>query len=424
MTHRPLGDSTSSLKPQCLLAPQLSNRKTFKRIKTGMLPTSCAKLNIKSTHSPSTTPRCLQGIVRLEVTDTGVGIPEKEISKLFEPFSQAEESQKYGVGTGLGLWIVKSIAVAMKGNAAIYSKPQGGTSVVVAVVMTVKQDASKKSRFSKAEMHENLRKDLRMIQWTGLNVLLADSDDKTIIMAQEFFEYEGVKVWTAHTGLEVLDIVPKIKPEVLLCDWKLPLLGGRALLTKLRDLELAHGLKKTSVVVMSRDPLPENELLPDQIAGHVAKPIKLCALKETLEAALGQRQQPRTGLEKARRQGVLVVDDDPFCNHVCKANLERAAHHCYQAQSVADATACYIAERENIGVVILDSLLPDGNGADIARAIRAHEEHVRCEEVKLICVSGNGEETMRAEYEGIQVELFLVKPISFPFLLEQLKRLL
>jgi DNA-binding response OmpR family regulator len=412
------------LQSECLVAPPLSGRKAFKRIKTGKIPKTCTKLNVQSPCSPSITSRCLQGIVRVEVGDTGVGIPERELAKLFEPFAQTEDSQKYGTGTGLGLWIVKSIVNAMKGRVAIYSKPQRGTRVVVAVPMMVKAESPKESTFSKAAIHENLCKELRLIQWAGLNLLLADSDDKTIIMVQEYFEHEGVKVWTAHTGLEVLDIVQKIKPEVLLCEWKLPLLGGSALLDKLRDLEQARGLKKTCVVVMSKEVPSQSDLLQEQIAGHVAKPIKLCALKDTLEAVLAQRQQSKPGLEKTRRKGVLVVDDDPFCNHVCKANLERAAHHCSQAQTVADAIACYIAEIESIGAIILDSLLPDGSGVDIARAIRAHEARLQHEEVKLICVSGNSEDSIRAEYEGINVELFLVKPINFPFLLEQLKRLL
>ena len=85
--------------------------------------------------------------VRIEVVDTGVGIPEEKLNTIFESFSQADASvtRKYG-GTGLGLTIVKQLVELQKGSIAVQSKEHVGSSFIVLIPFAIGKPSAMSSR--------------------------------------------------------------------------------------------------------------------------------------------------------------------------------------------------------------------------------------------------------------------------------------
>lgn len=150
------------------------------------------------------------------VEDTGIGIPEEMIPKIFEPFRQVEvgQTRDYG-GNGVGLSIVKGIVDALGGRIRLTSQLEKGTKFSV----HFNADVSSKSFRRKIEGKRNI---------ADLTILIADD---------EFFNYEylklvitaeGSKVLWAQNGEEAIQIALKQKPDLILMDIKMPIKDGIA----------------------------------------------------------------------------------------------------------------------------------------------------------------------------------------------------
>jgi signal transduction histidine kinase len=157
---------------------------------------------------------------RIDVRDTGAGIPVSQRESLFEPFQQADSStsRQHG-GTGLGLALVKRWSEAMGGSVELDSSQQGACFIV---------------RFP-------LPASTGRVAPIGpsaprLDVVVAEDDDATRVMLARVLESQGLGVRQAPNGQRALEAIMVKVPEVLVLDLMMPELDGYELLTKLRAL--------------------------------------------------------------------------------------------------------------------------------------------------------------------------------------------
>jgi two-component system sensor histidine kinase/response regulator len=288
---------------------------------------------------------------RIDVVDTGIGIPEDKLGVIFQAFQQAEAgtARKYG-GTGLGLTISQALCQLM--GYRIEVKSEVGKGSTFSVYLTTDREAVPKIpvvptyRISPSMAPE--------VEMKGRLVLVIDDelDSRTLLshMVEEF----GCQVISANSGEQGLRMAREFHPHLITVDLMMPHMDGWQVI---RSLKADPELRDIPVVVVSIV-AGENQ---GGIIGAVdvlQKPV----IREDLLAAL-RRSIP---LNKAR---ILIVDDDADARHVLLAHLEDEAYECRQATNGKEALVAM--EEFMPDLVFLDLMMPEMDGMTFLSHVRA-----------------------------------------------------
>jgi CheY-like chemotaxis protein len=172
-------------------------------------------------------------IVRLAVSDSGIGIDADIQRRLFEPFSQADESttRRYG-GTGLGLSICRELARLMGGQVGLRSTPGAGSEFWADLPLAA-ADAADTRAAPGVEAD-----DLRVLH--GARVLVAEDNAVNMLITVAMLEQWGVQVVQAEDGATVVEAVQRAEAQgqpidVVLMDVHMPHLSGHAAARSLRE---------------------------------------------------------------------------------------------------------------------------------------------------------------------------------------------
>ena len=163
-----------------------------------------------------------------EIKDTGIGIDEENLSKLFEKFSQVDQSsgKKFG-GTGLGLAISKELSYMLGGKIGVSSKIKHGSNFWFTI-------GYKKSNLTQSTYEETVQNNLKTKVDYHLNVLLVDDNFINREVASLMLEHFGCQVTTAENGEECLKVYPTQKFDLIFIDIQMPVMDGIEATTILR----------------------------------------------------------------------------------------------------------------------------------------------------------------------------------------------
>ena len=212
-------------------------------------------------------------LLRFEVMDTGIGITEEQIEKIFSPFMQADTSttRKYG-GTGLGLSISKNLASLMEGQLSCTSKVGEGTNFSLEIPLEFNKDKVTTNQESLNEYDENILK--------NLSILLVEDNPINTLIAAELLKKKKIIVDTASNGLEAIKKIHDQTYDVILMDIQMPDMDGITA-TKIIRQELKI---QTPIIAMTANVLEEDKKLYMQSGfnSHIGKPIVPINLYKTL----------------------------------------------------------------------------------------------------------------------------------------------
>ncbi|MEG1725730.1 MAG: ATP-binding protein [Anaerovoracaceae bacterium] len=240
------------------------------------------------------------GIVRLDITqrgldenkayicfkisDTGIGISEEFVPKLFKPFSQEhnDATTKYG-GSGLGLAISKNLAQIMGGDISVESVLGKGT--VFTVILPFK--LAKGHICDGAEEH--VAGEVYHYDFTGKRVLLVEDHYLNIMVARKLLEHKNAIVDVAENGkagVEMFCADPE-SYDIILMDIRMPIMDGLQATREIRKLD-NECAKKIPIVAMSANAFDDDvkKSLEVGMNAHLAKPIDQTLLYETLHKFL------------------------------------------------------------------------------------------------------------------------------------------
>jgi CheY-like chemotaxis protein len=215
-------------------------------------------------------------MLRLEVRDTGVGIPVNRVHTLFRPFSQVDASttRRYG-GTGLGLSIVRRLAELMGGEAGVESREGAGSTFwftarfdVVSARVSVATPAS-------AQVEEP--------RGAGKRILLAEDNVVNEKVATRFLQKMGYVVDAVVNGREAVEAWEKGGYDLVLMDCQMPVLDGYAATREIRARERSG--EHIPIVALTANAMARDELECRQAGmdDHLAKPIDREELARCLE---------------------------------------------------------------------------------------------------------------------------------------------
>jgi signal transduction histidine kinase/ActR/RegA family two-component response regulator len=168
--------------------------------------------------------------LRMSVSDTGIGIEEKNIPKLFGSFNQFDSKKNIGIeGTGLGLAITKSLCTAMGGDITVESVYGRGSTFTA----TIKLDAP-----SEIDNIETLMQSDTDVKFFAPNakVLIVDDLEINVEIAAELLTLAGINADTALSGMEALDKCKTKKYDLILMDHMMPEMDGIETTAAIRNL--------------------------------------------------------------------------------------------------------------------------------------------------------------------------------------------
>ncbi len=170
--------------------------------------------------------------VRIEVSDTGAGIPPEKLMTIFESFSQADESvtRKYG-GTGLGLTIVKQLVELQNGIIEVKSEEHVGSTFTVIIPYLIGKPKEI------AKMEAKTKKDIKNIKVGNLSVLLVEDNDINRLYAKSILKLWKCHTETAENGLVAIEKVKSTLFDVILMDIQMPVMDGYEATHAIRHME-------------------------------------------------------------------------------------------------------------------------------------------------------------------------------------------
>lgn len=245
---------------------------------------------VKFTQQGSVTLRIASdndGMLHFSVRDTGMGMDEATRSRLFQAFSQADESvaRKFG-GTGLGLIISRDLLLAMGGEIGVESTPGAGTCFWGKLPLCLPEEDS--TRPEPSPLTSDLLASPSPTLLVGRRVLVIDDNSVNRKLASALLERMGIVVETAEDGRAGLARIAEGDFDLVLMDVEMPEMDGIAATRALRASEAAQGLGNLPVVALTANAMTEDRQRCNEAGmnGYVAKPIVVAQLKGELERLL------------------------------------------------------------------------------------------------------------------------------------------
>ena len=280
------------------------------------------------------------------VRDTGIGMSPEQLSRLFQPFMQAESSttKRFG-GTGLGLAITKHLAELMGGSVTVESELGRGTTFTVRLP---------NSPLSSDDAPDSTGVVSDSSDANAATVLVIDDEPSARDMITRMLVKDGYRVVTAANGAEGLRIAAEVAPDVITLDIMMPGMDGWAVLSKLKaDPVLAAIPVVVATIIDDR-----NLSVSLGAAGYITKPIDREHLSEVV-----RRVRSTPGLKN-----VLIVEDDADARKLMRRLFEKEGWSVSEAENGSVALAAI--ESSPPSLVLLDLMMPVMDGFEFIEQLR------------------------------------------------------
>lgn len=312
-----------------------------------------------------------QRMLRFQVRDTGIGIPENQLAQLFESFTQVDASstRKHG-GTGLGLAISRRLVHLMGGEIGVNSELEHGSEFWFTVPL-IEQDASEAPRFAPTSAMQEAR------------ILVVDDNETNRLIIAKQLDSWGVDYEQADSAAAALAAVSRAAEngerfDIALIDYLMPVKNGIHLAEDLRGDSRFQGMR----LVLLTSTGQRGDAKRMQAAGfdaYLVKPVKHSTLFDCLSALLGQegdKNQPphelitQHSLREARRRTVriLLVEDNVVNQLVALKVLEQAGYHTDLAENGSEAIEKTKAVPYSL--ILMDCQMPVMDGYQATAQIR------------------------------------------------------
>ena len=232
-------------------------------------------------------------MVKFAVGDTGVGIPQQELDKIFAMYYQVDMPEFHsGTGTGIGLAICQQMVSLMNGELSVSSVLGEGTCFTVELPLAISQKAIQ----------------LEELLVTGLEILLVEDIELNVMVAKALLEKLGQKVDVAMTGNDAIEMARAKQYDLILLDIKLPDISGFEVATVLHD---EHLVEQTSIVALTANVIKtRQEYLNNGMDDVIAKPVKKSRIIEVFNTLFGDQPSiPHQPQEEQNRENLDAILD-------------------------------------------------------------------------------------------------------------------
>jgi two-component system CheB/CheR fusion protein len=355
-----------------------------------------------------------EGVLSIEVWDTGAGIPKEELQAIFEEYHQlGNPARQRSLGLGLGLSIVQRLGNLLSHRVSVRSRPGKGSAFAIEAALPPAGLASPLDDRQPGAEDGGVEGARR----TG-KILVIEDDPEVRELLEILLRNEGHRTAAVPSGAAALELVSHgtVRPGVILADYNLP--GGmNGLQTAAKLREALH--RHIPVIILTGD--ITTGTLRD-IARHdcilLSKPVKVKELTQAIQRLLPIAQLAEPAEAASGEPPVIfVVDDDDEVRCAMRSVLEA------DGRSVEDFASCeafldaYHPGRE--GCLLIDAFLPGMSGLELLQ--RLHDAGHR---LPSIMITGNGDVPMAVQAMKAGASDFIEKPVGRADLLASVERAL
>ncbi|MBD2663380.1 two-component hybrid sensor and regulator [Richelia sinica FACHB-800] len=218
------------------------------------------------------------------VTDTGIGINQEDISKLFQAFMQVNSSLSHEYeGTGLGLALVKQIVELHGGTVSVSSEVGKGSCFTI----RIPYHSSNESLTTKVNIPSPTEIELSPPSLESPLILIVEDNQVNIDMMFDYLESHGYRLITANNGQQALDITATQRPDLILMDIQMPQMDGLEAIRRIRnDLQLTD----IPIIALTALAMPGDmeSCLAAGANEYLSKPVRLKQLAITIQQLLSK----------------------------------------------------------------------------------------------------------------------------------------
>ncbi|MCP5367393.1 MAG: response regulator [Hyphomicrobiales bacterium] len=318
-------------------------------------------------------------MLSIAVSDTGIGMDQDQIERLFQEFTQADSStsRKYG-GTGLGLAICRRFSEMMGGGIVVESAPGAGSTFTLTTPVNVDDGHAAEPA---APAPEAAAAQVGPADPAGMTVLVIDDDGAARTLLTRHLTKQGYHVATAENGTSGLELARKLAPDAITLDVMMPDKDGWSVLKELK----ADEITKDIPVVMCTIVDDKNVGLSLGAIDHLTKPIHRDGFLSTIRRCIGV---------PGAQDYVLVVDDDDDARNLMATYAGKICPRVSVAGNGIEALEV-LARQGPPASVLLDLMMPEMDGLTFLRHIRSRPDLAT---VPVIVVSSKDLTTDEAEF--------------------------
>jgi two-component system sensor histidine kinase/response regulator len=372
-------------------------------------------VRVDSLHSAqgSTGP---QAVLRFEVRDTGIGLSEEQMGRLFRSFEQADTSttRRYG-GTGLGLAISKQLAVLMGGEVGVRSELGRGSVFWFTARLGLGERRAPAA--------------LPLVDLRGQRALVVDDNEHAAAVLGEMLEHMALKVTTVHSGEQAVAAAREASDagqpfDFAMLDWRMPGMDGLQTAAAIRALALARQPEFMIVTAYGHEEIIQGA----QQAGiqHlVLKPVSASVLLDTMMRAShgaampmaapapgGARSSALDALRSRRGARILLVEDNDLNQQVAGELLRDAGFAVDIADNgriAVDMVQAQAGRRPAYDVVLMDMQMPVMDGVTATQLLREDPRHA---DMPILAMTANAMQADRDRCLAAGMQDFIAKPIE------------
>gem|GEM_PF-1163371 len=216
--------------------------------------------------------------VRICISDTGNGIKNEDIQKLFQPFERIGADKTETEGTGLGLVVVKKYTEAMGGKVGVISKPGDGSTFWIELPYADKTNNVKSQKTGRDNQKEV------PLNETVATILYVEDNLFNIELVEEVLKEHrpAIKLVTSRHGKQTLRLLKKHQPKLILLDLDLPDTKGDEVL---RMIKADTATKKIPVIIISADAMPSQitKMIEAGAADYLTKPFDILQFLKVID---------------------------------------------------------------------------------------------------------------------------------------------
>ncbi len=351
------------------------------------------------------------------ITDTGIGISEEYLPRIFDAFSQEDSSttNRYG-SSGLGLAITKRIVEMMNGDIRVESEKGKGSVFVVTVTLT---DSGRKGT-----------DDTDDVRPADMSVLIVDDDPIACEHARLVLEKAGIASEVAASGPEAIEKVQlrhaRMEPyNLILVDWKMPEMDGVETTRRIRSV-IGN---ESAIIILTAYRWDDilDEAVQAGVDSFIPKPLFAAAVMEEFKSALrrkGDLAAQRTHKAELAGRRILLAEDMQINAEIISMILQSRDMEIDLAENGRIAVEKYGGHEPGYyDAVLMDMRMPEMDGLEATRRIRAMDrEDARLVPIIALTANAFDEDVQRSLQAGLNAHLS--KPVQPEVLFETLESLI
>jgi PAS domain S-box-containing protein len=237
--------------------------------------------------------------LHFDVMDSGIGISQDKLDKIFDRFTQAKEdtTRRFG-GSGLGLSICKKLVQLQDGDISVRSEEGVGSTFSFSIDYAV----------SREENHEKEHQTQASYPLENVRLLLVDDDDANCVVASSFLRKMGVKkVTTATNGEEALKIVQQMPFDIVLMDLQMPIMNGYEATQAIRQLGGIY--QALPIIALTADVVSDvrEKVLKAGMNDYLSKPFDPDELNAIIARHLNVASRPASPVAEVEEEELVTL---------------------------------------------------------------------------------------------------------------------